>query len=389
MDLIKNLTGKNPADYEPVAATIINNADVELFKELVSRDDYLFDFVKQNVAQRLSKACNKSNFKNLYKFLDIYSPYYDEFISSTLAQFSDKTVEDYILNVLENGSEDAKAYSASYFSYVPNTKALSFLRANAYSENTNLAVNCAVALSKLNDRECYNVALDKLKSNDSFEQYSAVKFLVNYQDKSALGAIFEAMKNSMMAENIAGEIPYLASLTELINTDFQEDAILAFCYILNGLAELISIAQVIDFDFYNLISQMIKSSPNGAIAVALLMAKEKFETFVENEEYLFDEDKNTKNEVNDINILLKNIDTRKYESFVFEELYEESAFVFFAMDLIKDKDSLAELLEGQNQTVILKAMSILKNLGHLSSDYKSIGLNNISDENIKQVALAL
>ena len=389
MDLIKNLTGKNPADYEPVAATIINNADVELFKELVSRDDYLFDFVKQNVAQRLSKACNKSNFKNLYKFLDIYSPYYDEFISSTLAQFSDETVEDYMLNVLENCSEDAKTYSASYFSYVPNTKALSFLRANAYSENTNLAVNCAVALSKLNDRECYNVALDKLKSNDSFEQYSAVKFLVNYQDKSALGAIFEAMKNSMMAENIAGEIPYLASLTELINTDFQEDAILAFCYILNGLAELISIAQVIDFDFYNLISQMIKSSPNGAIAVALLMAKEKFETFVENEEYLFDEDKNTKNEVNDINILLKNIDTRKYESFVFEELYEESAFVFFAMDLIKDKDSLAELLEGQNQTVILKAMSILKNLGHLSSDYKSIGLNNISDENIKQVALAL
>ena len=389
MDLIKNLTGKNPADYEPVAATIINNADVELFKELVSRDDYLFDFVKQNVAQRLSKACNKSNFKNLYKFLDIYSPYYDEFISSTLAQFSDETVEDYMLNVLENGSEDAKTYSASYFSYIPNTKALSFLRANAYSENTNLAVNCAVALSKLNDRECYNVALEKLKSNDSFEQYSAVKFLVNYQDKSALGAIFEAMKNSMMAENIAGEIPYLVSLTELINTDFQEDAILAFCYILNGLAELISIAQVIDFDFYNLISQMIKSSPNGAIAVALLMAKEKFETFVENEEYLFDEDKNTKNEVNDINILLKNIDTRKYESFVFEELYEESAFVFFAMDLIKDKDSLAELLEGQNQTVILKAMSILKNLGHLSSDYKSIGLNNISDENIKQVALAL
>ena len=389
MDLIKNLTGKNPADYEPVAATIINNADVELFKELVSRDDYLFDFVKQNVAQRLSKACNKSNFKNLYKFLDIYSPSYDEFISSTLAQFSDETVEDYMLIVLENGSEDAKTYSASYFSYVPNTKALSFLRANAYSENTNLAVNCAVALSKLNDRECYNVALEKLKSNDSFEQYSAVKFLVNYQDKSALGAIFEAMKNSMMAENIAGEIPYLASLTELINTDFQEDAILAFCYILNGLAELISIAQVIDFDFYNLISQMIKSLPNGAIAVALLMAKEKFETFVENEEYLFDEDKNTKNEVNDINILLKNIDTRKYESFVFEELYEESAFVFFAMDLIKDKDSLAELLGGQNQTVILKAMSILKNLGHLSSDYKSIGLNNISDENIKQVALAL
>ena len=49
-DKLKKLTGKNPKDFEPVAYSLINNNDTELFSELVSKDDFLFDFVKQNVA---------------------------------------------------------------------------------------------------------------------------------------------------------------------------------------------------------------------------------------------------------------------------------------------------------------------------------------------------
>ena len=57
-DKLKNLTGKNPKDFEPAAFSLINNCDVELFSELVSKDDFLFDFVKQNVSDRLVKVCN-------------------------------------------------------------------------------------------------------------------------------------------------------------------------------------------------------------------------------------------------------------------------------------------------------------------------------------------
>jgi len=120
MDLIKNLTGKDPKGYEPVASQIINTADTKLFEELVSKDDFLFDFVKRNVAQRLANACNKSNFKNLFSFLNIYSPYYDEFISSTLAQYSDEEVEKKMLDLLKNGTESEQTYAASYFSYIKN-----------------------------------------------------------------------------------------------------------------------------------------------------------------------------------------------------------------------------------------------------------------------------
>ena len=69
MDLIKQLTGKNKQDYEQAAAHIIDNADVKTFEDLVSKEDFLFDFIKQNVAKRLQQACNENNYKNLLNFL--------------------------------------------------------------------------------------------------------------------------------------------------------------------------------------------------------------------------------------------------------------------------------------------------------------------------------
>ena len=51
MDLIKKLTGKNPSEYEMVAKSLVDNSDVELFAKLVKQDDFLFDFIKNNVAK--------------------------------------------------------------------------------------------------------------------------------------------------------------------------------------------------------------------------------------------------------------------------------------------------------------------------------------------------
>ena len=72
MDLIKQLTGKNKQDYEHAAAHIINNADVKSFEELVSKEDFLFDFIKQNAAKRLQQACNENNYKNCSLVKNLY-----------------------------------------------------------------------------------------------------------------------------------------------------------------------------------------------------------------------------------------------------------------------------------------------------------------------------
>ena len=84
MDLIKKLTGKNPSEYELVAKSLVDNSDVELFKKLVKQDDFLFDFIKENVAKRIQSACNKDNYLNLLDFLEFYSPYYDTMIARVL-----------------------------------------------------------------------------------------------------------------------------------------------------------------------------------------------------------------------------------------------------------------------------------------------------------------
>lgn len=389
MDKIKLLTGKNPQDYEPIAFDIINNSNVELFEELVSKDDYLFDFVKANVAQRLEKVCTKQNYKNLLNFLDVYSPYYEDFITSTLAQFADENVVNVILEKLASGSVNEKIYSAGFFAYHKDDRALEYLNKYAFDEDSSLSENCARALSKIGDRTAYNIALEKLESDDDFEQIVAVNFLVAYQDKSALKPLFEVMKKSSLSENIAEDIPYLESLPDMLTTEFQEDAILTFCYIVNGLVELIPVSQVITFRFYEFIDRLLNMSPTGASAVALFLAKEKFNMITENEEYLFDEDKNTKNEVNDIKNLLNNANLYPMTSFLYEELFEESPFIFFVLDIIRDEDSLVSLLSGENQTVIIKVMELLKSQNLLKDAYRQTALSKITDENLKVVANAL
>ena len=333
MDKIKQLTGKNQNEYEPVAKQIIDNADTELFEELVSKDDFLFDFVKSNVARRLENACNPGNYKNLLKFLNIYSPYYEDFIASTLAQFGDDEITNVMLEKFKSGTVSEKTYAAGFFSYKEEDRALPLLKEYAFSDESSLSENCARALAKLKNTDSFDDAIKKLSSDDDFEQMTAANFLVAYQDKRALKPLFEAMKKSKMSENIAELIPYLTPLPEMLQTEYNDDAILAFCYIINGLVELVPVSQVIDFRFYEFIERLLKTSPTGASAVALFLAKEKFNMITENEEYLFDEDKNTKIEVNDIKTLLNNANLYPMTSFLYEELYEESDFIFFVLSL--------------------------------------------------------
>ena len=105
-DNLKKLTGKNKNDYEFVAKHLVDDCDVELFKELVENDGFLFDFVKNNVSQRISDAINNSNYKNLIEFLKYYSPSYENVIVSALVNHADEDLTDLMLDKLENGTDE-------------------------------------------------------------------------------------------------------------------------------------------------------------------------------------------------------------------------------------------------------------------------------------------
>ena len=248
--------------------------------------------------------------------------------------------------------------------------------------------NCAVTLSAMNEESSYNEALEKLKSNDDFEKLLAVKFLTAYGKKESLQGIIDAMKNSAMAENIAGEIPYLESIFNILENDF-ENGLLVVNYIINGLGEILGLSQVFDFELFDVLEFIETKYEDSRAAVVLLNAREKFETLTENDEYLFDEDKDTRNEIQDIKKLLLNTDKKELLSKVNAELREDSPFVYTALDFAQDLMAIRELLKCSNQTIILKTAEILKSLNNLDDTAKTVALLKITDENIKSIIRAL
>lgn len=385
-DKLKKLTGKNPKDFEPVAFDVINIPDVELFKELIDNEDFLFDFIKQNVANRLAKVCNSSNYLNLLQFLKYYSPSYEDVIISNLVKFSDEDLTDKMLAIFEDGTDDEKTYCAKYFSIVQDSLALDFLKENAYSENSSLSANCATALALFGDTESKNKALVKLKSDDEFEKLDGVRFLVSYGDKSVIPAIVDVMKTSSFAENIAGDLLYLTDLFSLYKTN-KTDALFVFNSVINGLGEILGLAQIFDFRLYEFIEMLLKEQTDSEMAVVLANAKDKFNTMTENDEYLFDETKDVKQEVMDIKQLLSTFKVN--QSLINAELKSESFFVFTALEFANNESAIRGLLISANQTVVLKALEMLKQMNSLTKEDKNLALSSVTSEDIKSVIVAI
>ena len=134
---------------------------------------------------------------------------------------------------------------------------------------------------------------------------------------------------------------------------------------------------------------LIFSEPNAKNAIILLTAKNKFNQLTENDEYLFDEDKNTKDEVNAVKELLNNNLDEDLDNFIQPEINEDSEFVYPALELIKNADIVRPLLLSKNQTLVLKAVEIIKSLNDLTQNDKDTALAQVSNENIKSVIMAL
>ena len=391
MDLFKALTGKNPVEFEQAAKTLVDTPDIELFKKLVKQDDFLFDFVKNNVAKRIKVACNKHNYMNLFKFFNYYSPSYDEVIASVLYEFGGEELLPRIKELFVNGNNAEKTYALKFLSMLPKGKTediMPQIREAAKSDDEFLANNAIEVLSKNKDMVSKEEAVKQLGSNDEFEQYMAVKFLVTYGAKDTLPKIFHAMKNSSFSENIAAEIPFLVDLETLLE-DSYEGAILVLCNIINAIPEIIPPSAVIDYNLLEIFENLYLNSLTSSSALLIRMAKEKFESFEENEEYLFDCDKNTKDEIAVINKFFKGVNVNKLNSLLYDELYEDSDFVFFAVDYINDIEELETLLDSSNQTLLLKVLSVLKDKQVLNPSHKELALHHITNEDIKQIVEVL
>ena len=394
---VRDLTSKDENKAMVAAFEMVNNSEVEVYKELVKTSDYLFPFVKDNVAKRIDNVVNKENYKNLFNFFDCYSPDYDYVFAEIIARFADENVKQNLKLMFSNSDTSVKIYTARCFEFMPEPSLANEFMNYAFDENEFLASSCAAALGAVEDKNSYNLSLDYLNSDDDFLKLKALNFFMSYGVNPSLDVLIEALHKSKMPENIAGKIAYLIPVTEILNenTEYGLDVL---NYLLSGLGEILPLSDIFCFEIYNSLSLLAKNNmqeDSSHAAVVLLKAKQKFNMFSENDEYTFDEDKSTKDEIRAICKLLNSFDEEFWhlqESEVSAELSKSEKRQHSALQIIKDfqiKDSIHDIVEmiyeTESQTIICDGISALKTLDALIYINKDDVISEITDPTLKAI----
>lgn len=396
---LKDITAKDETKALKAAKYMLDNADVELFKMLAEKSNYLFDFIKDNVSKRITKSVTYDNYKNILKFFDVYSQDFDDTFALALAQYADEKLTDEILELLESGSEAQKTYAAKYFAYIPDTIAIDALSNYIFLDSETLSYNSAQALGKMNDEKSFGQALEMLKSDDDFDKLKAVKFFVAYGKNAPINEIFNAMKSSRMPENLAGEIPFLISLTSILHSENMKNVLITVENIISGLGEILPLSQVFQFELYDILNELININQEenhykSKISQILLKALLKFEIICKNDEYIFDEEKNTKQELMAIlELLEKQSDAfwQDQKKSIVKELTHCNHRVLSALEVIKDlklkeaSPEIKKLLQNENEIVICEVISTLKEIGELETVDKNEILSKLNSDNIKAI----
>lgn len=394
---VKNITAKDENKAIEIITEMINSSDVELFKELVNQSDFLFPFIKDNVCKRFEKSLRASNYKNLLNFLNIYSPDYDRIFVSAFRVFGQEEIKPVMLELLKNGTLAQKTYATRFYELSPDLFAVKELINNAFDDDENLADASAAALGKINEQKSYMIALEKLNDSDDFEALKALNFFVSYIKNPPMENIFEALKKSGMPENFAGKIAYLTPLPRLIKEDL-ENALIVIDNIVTGFGEILPLSQVFDFELYDvfgILSELCSGDLKSRIATVLLRAKSKFATICGNDEYTFDEDKNTKEELKEVFELLNSFGDGFWShltSLVPQELKEDKNRISSALEVIKEfdiKSAVPQILdmiyENEDETVICEGLSALKQFEALSYTNKEEIIAELKNETIKAI----
>jgi hypothetical protein len=317
-----------------------------------------------------------------------------------------------MIELLENGSEDEKAYAAKYFSYIHEKNAAYHLLKAYQSDYEPLKYNAATALGNIGDLYSYESYINKLESDDDWEKIDAAQFLHWYGNKKAFLNILKAMNTSAMSEYIAGEAAILDDIHKYfdINDVLLKDLALE-CYenILNGLIEIWPMSVLMDFNLYEIVKKLIELAKTSndkdylsKYACLLLKTRLVIELFMENENYRYNEDKSVINELEEIFGLLisesENFWDKQKELLLIEITVKNEKRNLFAIAVAGDlklnmaKDLLISIINNINskEVIILQALQAINSLGCIDNiTNKDIILANIPDTNLKALAESL
>ncbi len=397
---ISDLTSKDRNIALNAAKHIIDNKDIDAWNCLCESADNIFDFIKNNIRTHLSQTINEHNCNNLSAFFKTYSFDFDECLIQGLIKYAKEDLASRMLDLLQNGTDDEKAYSARYFSVVTNENANKYLFENYESEFEPLKYNVVRALANAKDNVSYNYYLDKLKEDDDWDKIDAAQFLQWYDNKDAFEPMLNAISTSTMPEHIASSVAMLDDISKYFNSaneNLKKLSLDCYQHLINSLAEVLPLSNILDFDLYNCVETLItlvNSEENKSRYAALLLKTNyQMEIFYNNDEYKFNEDKNTIEAMEGILELF----SEGGENFINycknllgTELESDDKRIIFGVELIgllslnEYSSKLKEMLsKNYKEDVMFEIVNTLNTLNDFDNVDKNMVLSKINDFNIK------
>ncbi|MBQ8848185.1 MAG: hypothetical protein IJ003_04500 [Candidatus Gastranaerophilales bacterium] len=299
-NFIKNITSKDLKLSHKTIEALIKQKDSSLFSELCEKSEFIFPFLKERIIKDFVKLITENDLDVVFEFSKIYCSDFEDLIVNSWLKFACEDLTDKILEILNNGTNEQKAYAASYFCHINDSLAIELLNQNAMSDFEPLNNNCAKALSKFGDKDILNKAKDIIvNSNDDFEKISAFNYVISYGGAENIKFVFEHAINNSFETNIIENILNQNDL-EFFKKNFEKSNITKiFNILINAYPEDITLDTILYYQIYDFI-ELLNSYNNEYSTNLLLLAKERFGEFLENDIYLFDLDKNTKEELKTI-----------------------------------------------------------------------------------------
>lgn len=386
-NFVKNVISKDKNVFSNAILKLVKANDINDFQKMDEMSNFIFPFVKEKIINSFVKLVNEENLKNIFVLMNYYSYDFEDMIVNSLLKLANEDLTDILLEKFENGTKEQKAYCAKYFSKINDPLALPLLKQNVFDDFYYLKINSISALKAFNDYEAVETAKEIiLKTDDEFKKLSAFETLIAY------GNNINFVLDNVFDKKIAFKDNVILTLLdfndfETIYENNKEKIPSIFNVLIDGYPETIDLSTVKYYEIIKYVKYLLSLNTNYSLGL-LLFAKTKFDEFLNNDSYTYDLDKFTKDELKNIQNLLKEV---KIDGFKIE-FFEKRAYEFEnTLNVIKEYnygfEDLIKLLNDLKlpETYAISALEILKNNNLISKIDKKIQ-DSLNDDNLKAIA---
>ena len=304
---LNNIISKDNSAAKEAAIKLLAEKDLESFKILNSKSEFLFDFIKEKILKNLIGAVNSENCSNLFEFLKVYSPDFKGFILLPLVQFKTPEIEDKMQKFLLEGCDEEKTYATEFFTILGDKTKYEKIKANLNADFGPLKIASINYLSNLGFRLEFEESLKILEDNskDNFEKLTSVEFLAYFGDKKAFEPIYNYFINEDNSYTIANFLLDLKPFSTLIEENKEDEILNILSSIILNFPDSISFEEI-NYYINEGLFEFLLESENNLSALIVFYLKNKIELILEDENYSIDLTKENKKEANIINSKLNN-----------------------------------------------------------------------------------